>query len=62
MSTHKICFHREIRKLFTGHPLLSRLCRLLSAPQTFEKYVLLSTGAGYHVESGMLLLQNIPEV
>ena len=24
MSTHNICFHREIRKIFTGYPLLSR--------------------------------------
>ena len=24
MSTHNICFHGEIRKIFTGYPLLSR--------------------------------------
>ena len=23
MSTHKICFHREIRKILCGYPLLS---------------------------------------
>ena len=25
MSTHNICFHGEIRKIFTGYPPLSRL-------------------------------------
>ena len=30
MSTHNICFHGEIRKIFTGYPPLSRPMHHLS--------------------------------
>ena len=36
---HNICFHGEIRKLFTGYPLLSRLMKvMLEAPMKHPKH------------------------
>ena len=37
MSTHNICFHGEIRKIFTGYPPLSRPMVLV---KTFLKKII----------------------
>ena len=47
MSTHNICFHGELRKIFTRYPLLSR-------PMMFSVYCLGIVAGGGRIDKPML--------
>ena len=39
MSTHNICFHEKIRKIFTRYPILSEGILFLTKPEFLCSYV-----------------------
>ena len=36
MSTHNICLHREIMKIFSGHLLSGVMCNIMNIPAKIE--------------------------
>ena len=49
MSTHNICFRGEIRKIFTGYPLLSRPMDILITSLARVLTLGELTGAGEYI-------------